>query len=125
MILNLGSLSFNADINSGGGTPAWGTEMGQGEGYKFSFEDSGSFFTGLVYSSVPDINAVTCPLGKGGQQSADYEFVIASHFGKIFVNDIRVPNAEFILLVVKKTGWCSSCGQAYSQVQSSYDIQRR
>ena len=29
MILNLGSLSFNADINGGGGTPAWGTEMGQ------------------------------------------------------------------------------------------------
>lgn len=102
MILNLGSLSFNADINGGGGTPAWGTEMGQGEGYKFSFEDSGSFFTGLVYSSVPDIKEVTCPLGKGGQQAADYEFVIASHFGKIFVNDIHVPNAEFILLVVKK-----------------------
>ena len=38
MILNLGSLAFNANIIGGGGTPAWGTEMGQGDGYRFSFE---------------------------------------------------------------------------------------
>ena len=51
MLINLGSISFNADIISGGGTPAWGTEMGQGEGYKFSFENSDSFFT----ISIPSI----------------------------------------------------------------------
>ena len=50
MILNLGSLSFNADINGGGGTPAWGTEMGQGDGYKFNFEDVGPLMTGLIYN---------------------------------------------------------------------------
>ena len=43
MIINLGSISFNADISSGGGTPAWGTEMGQGEGYKFAFENFEEF----------------------------------------------------------------------------------
>ena len=102
MILNLGSLSFNADIQSGGGTPAWGTELGQGSGYKFTFEDMSDFFTGMVYSSVSNINDVTCPLGKGGNQQSDYDFVIASHFKKIFVNGIHVDNAEFILLVVKK-----------------------
>ena len=102
MILNLGSLSFNADINGGGGTPAWGTEMGQGDGYRFNFEDSGKFITGLLYNSIPNTNEVTCPLGKGGQQAADYEFVIASLFKKIFVNGESVPNAQFILLVVKK-----------------------
>ena len=99
MILNLGSLSFNADINGGGGTPAWGTEMGQGDGYRFNFEDSGKFITGLLYNSIPNTNEVTCPLGKGGQQAADYEFVIASLFNKIFVNGKPVPNAQFILLV--------------------------
>lgn len=102
MILNLGSLSFNADIQSGGGTPAWGTELGQGSGYKFTFEDMSDFFTGMVYSSVSNINDVTCPLGKGGNQQSDYDFVIASHFKKIFVNGIHVDDAEFILLVVKK-----------------------
>lgn len=102
MILNLGSLAFNANIDSGGGTPAWGTELGQGEGYKFAFEDMSDFFTGMVYKSIPDINNVTCPLGKGGNQRADYDFVIASIFDKVFVNGKRVKDARFLLLVVKK-----------------------
>lgn len=102
MILNLGSLAFNANIKSGGGTPAWGTELGQGEGYKFAFEDMSDFFTGMVYNAVPDMEEVTCPLGKGGKQRQDYEFSIASLFNKIFVNGKRVNNASFILLIVKK-----------------------
>ena len=102
MILNLGSLSFNADVAGGGGTPAWGTELGQGEGYKFSFENLSDFFTGMVYKSVPDIDEVTCPLGKGGNQSKDYDFVTASLFDKVYVNSKRVKDANFILLIVKK-----------------------
>lgn len=102
MILNLSSLAFNTAISGGGGTPAWGTELGQGEGYKFYFEDMSDFFTGMVYKSVPDIKNVTCPLGKGGNQQDDYEFVIASLFDKIFVNGRKVPNSQFLLLVVKK-----------------------
>ena len=102
MILNLGSLAFNANIETGGGTPAWGTELGQGEGYKFAFEDMSDFFTGMVYKSIPDIDNVTCPLGKGGNQRADYDFVIASLFNKIYVNGKKVSDARFLLLVVKK-----------------------
>lgn len=102
MILNLGSLAFNANIAGGGGTPAWGTELGQGEGYRFFFEDMSNFFTGMVYSSIPHISDVTCPLGKGGRQQQDYDFVIASLFTKVFVNGKRVQDARFILLVVKK-----------------------
>ena len=102
MILNLGSLAFNANIESGGGTPAWGTELGQGEGYKFVFEDMSDFFTGMVYKSVSDTDKVTCPLGKGGNQRADYDFVIASVFDKVYVNERRVNEGHFLLLVVKK-----------------------
>ena len=101
MILNLGSLSFNADLETGG-TPAWGTEMGQGEGYKFSFENMTDFFNGMVYSSIPDIENVYCPLGKGGRQQSDYEFVIASKFNKVYANDRLVEDSEFLLLIVKK-----------------------
>ena len=102
MILNLGSLAFNADITSGGGTPAWGTELGQGTGYKFSFENMSDFFTGMVYNSVPNINDVFCPLGKGGNQRDYYEFSIASLFKKIFVNGQRVNGEQFLLLIVKR-----------------------
>ena len=102
MILNLGSLAFNADITSGGGTPAWGTELGQGTDYKFSFENMSDFFTGMVYNSVPNINDVFCPLGKGGNQRDYYEFSIASLFKKIFVNGKRVNDEQFLLLIVKR-----------------------
>lgn len=102
MILNLGSLAFNADIATAGGNPAWGTELGQGEGYKFTFEDMSDFFTGMVYKSVADIENVTCPLGKGGNQQADYDFVIASLFDKVYVNGKRIKDARFLLLIVKK-----------------------
>ena len=102
MILNLGSLAFNANIATPGGNPAWGTELGQGEGYKFVFEDMSDFFTGMVYKSVADTENVTCPLGKGGNQRSDYDFVIASLFDKVYVNRKRVTNARFILLIVKK-----------------------
>lgn len=102
MILNLGSLAFNCDIQNGGGTPAWGTELGQGEGYKFSFEDTGDFLSAMLYSSIDDTKNVFCPLGKGGQQTDSYEFVVASIFTKVFINGILVPNGNFLLLIVKK-----------------------
>ncbi len=102
MNLNLGSLSFNLNLDNNGGTPAWGTELGQGEGYKFNFEDMADFMTGMLYNAVEDVSEVTCPLGKGGNQRNDYEFVIASLFNKVFVNGKKVPNASFLLLIVKK-----------------------
>lgn len=102
MILNFSSLCFNADLSGGGGTPAWGTELGQGEGYKFSFENMSEFLMGMLYKSVPDLDEVFCPLGKGGNQRADYDFVVASVFDKVFVNGKRVNDARFLLLIIKK-----------------------
>ena len=103
MILNLGSALFNTETISGGGTPAWGTEMGQGDGYRFNFEDYETMLTSLVYSSIPNPKTrVFCPLGKGGNQASDYEFVIASLYNKVYVNGTYVPDAKFVLLVIKK-----------------------
>lgn len=102
MILNLHSLAFGTETISGGGTPAWGTEMGQGTGYRFSFPNYESFITGLVYNSIPNPqNRVYCPLGKGGNQSSDYEFVVASLFHKVFVNGMPLEG-KFLLLITKK-----------------------
>ncbi len=112
MILNLGSLAFNANIEGGGGTPAWGTELGQGEGYRFQFEDAENFLTSMLYMSIPDKENIYCPLGKGGGRKDDYEFVVGSIYDKIFVNGHRVPNAKFILLIVK-------------QINGDYHIGRR
>lgn len=103
MILNLGSLAFNANIIGGGGTPAWGTEMGQGDGYRFSFEGMNNLILGMAYKAVfPSKEDIFCPLGKGGKAQDDYDYPLAAVFDKIFVNGHQVFNARFLLLVVKK-----------------------
>lgn len=103
MKLNLGSLAFNADIETGGGTPTWGTELGQGDGYKFTVDNKEPLFTAMVYCSVSDqFDKITCPLGKGGSRRGDYEYVLASLFEKVFVNGKHVPEASFLLLIVKQ-----------------------
>ena len=102
MILNLSSLYFNLDIESHGGTPSWGTELGQGKDYKFSFEDKESFMLGMVYNAIPDTENVFCPIGKGGNQADNYDFVISSLFSKIYVNGEMVVGAQFLLLIIKK-----------------------
>lgn len=95
------SLMFNMNLPEGG-QPSWGTELGQGEGYKFNFDDSGEFLTGMLYNSIDNISSVWCPLGKGGNRQTDYEYVVASLFNKVYVNDIKIDNAQFVLLIVKQ-----------------------
>ena len=103
MKLNLGSVYFNVVISAGGANPSWGTEMGQGAGYKFNFENQSRFLEGMMYKSVePSKESIYCPLGKGGNKQDEYEYISAALFDKIFVNGIRVENARFLLLIVKK-----------------------
>lgn len=101
MKLYNGSLMFNLNLPEGG-QPSWGTELGQGDGYRFNFEDHGEFLTGMVYCSIKDIEHVWCPLGKGGNRQSDYEYVIASLFNKVYINDTLIENGRFILLIVKQ-----------------------
>lgn len=102
MKLKLGTIEFNAEVATGGNTPAWGTEMGQGAGYKFSFEDMNDLFPAMVYNAIENCKErVFCPLGKGGNKQDDYKYVIASLFTKVFVNGIHIPNASFVLLIVE------------------------
>ena len=101
MKLNLSSLSFNLTVKSGGATPAWGTELGQDSQYKF-LDGLEEFLTAMLYKSVPDVSDVFCPLGKGGNQAGDYDFIVASIFDKIFVNGEKVEGAKILLLIIRK-----------------------
>lgn len=105
MRLDIGSLMFNMTTDIGG-TPSWGTDLGQGEGYKFNFENFESFLTAMLYCKTNE--KVWCPLGKGGGRQDDYDYVLASQFQKIYANDIEVPDAKFILLIVKQLSSASN-----------------
>ncbi len=54
----------------------------------------------MVYCVV-DTKDVFCPLGKGGQQQDNSHYELASLFNKIYANGIYIPNAKFVLLIVK------------------------
>lgn len=101
MKLNLGSIEFGVSILNGGDTPAWGTELGQGSDYHLTIEGLNDLLTAMVYNAVPNTD-VDCVLGKGGSRRDDYEFVLSSKFEKVFVNEKNVPNAKFVLLIVKQ-----------------------
>ena len=74
MKLNLGSLAFGFFVENGGGTPSWGTELGQSRPeYKFIVDGCEDILIGMLYNSV-NLHNVTLPLGKGGK------VVLASNF---------------------------------------------
>lgn len=105
MNLDLGSFAFGSYLKSGGGTPSWGTALGQSKpDYKFTYPGSEVLLIGMVYCSVP-LDNVTLPLGKGGriyQASELEECQLASLFRKVFINGIRV-NYPFTIVLVKES----------------------
>lgn len=101
MKLDIGSLMFNMKLKSGG-TPSWGTDMGQGDGYKFNTEDRDELITSLTYTCVDDIENVKCEFGKGGSRTNDYRIVLAGLYKNVFVNGEQIENANFLLVVAKQ-----------------------
>ena len=101
MKLDIGSLAFNLLIEDGGGTPSWGTALGQNSNYNYTMPGIEELLTSMVYCTT-NVNNVFCPLGKGGNQQQSYSYEIAGVYEKVYANNALIPNAKFILLIVKK-----------------------
>lgn len=105
MNLDLGSFAFGTYLNSGTGTPSWGTALGQSQpAYKFTYPGAEVILIGMMYCSVP-LNRVSLPLGKGGRvykASEIDECQIASLFRKVYINGTRI-NYPFIMVLVKES----------------------
>lgn len=100
MKLDIGSIAFNMNIADGSGTPSWGTALGQNADYKFSVPGAKELITSMVYSII-DKEQVFCPLGRGGH-SPNYSHELASLYEKVYVNGELIPDAKFVLLIVKQ-----------------------
>lgn len=104
MNLDLGSFAFGSSLDSGGGTPSWGTALGQSQpAYKFTYPGAEAILIGMVYCSVP-MNRVSLPLGKGGAiyiASELEECQLTSLFKKVYINGIRI-DYPFIMVLVKE-----------------------
>lgn len=115
MNIDLSSICFNSSLDAGGGTPSWGTALGQSSpDYKLTYPGSNEILVAMNYKYVPLSNSISCKLGKGGHeykalesQSAGnkYEIVMASLFDKTFIkfNSEKIPvNKPFGLLIIKE-----------------------
>ena len=115
MNIDLGSLFFNASIRTGGGTPSWGTALGQSApDYKLTYPGASDILVAMDYCYCPLSNEVSCKLGKGGKeykalesQGADskYEIIKAALFSDVQIkieNSLIPIDKPFALLVTKE-----------------------
>jgi len=104
MKLNLSSLAFGSIIEKGGGTPSWGTELGQSKpDYKFTIEGCEDILVGMLYNSV-NLHHVSLPLGKGGHVDSASNFEechLASVFRKVYINGILI-GYPFMMVLIKE-----------------------
>lgn len=105
MKIDLGSWAVRLSINADGATPVWGTALGQGKGYLYSFSDQDKYFWAMDKCAV-DINKVSCPMGKGGNQFNNYKIIRAALFENVIIhNDNRIiplNNAKFVLVELEQ-----------------------
>ena len=102
MKIDIGSFAYNFK-NEVGGTPSWGTSVGQSQSHKITREGKESLALGMIYRSI-DISKVTMAFGRGGNRTDENPIVSAALFDKVFVNGKRIDNAKFILLLTKQIG---------------------
>lgn len=104
MFLDLGSFMFNVTTSSGGGTPSWGTSFGTARpDYKITAAEADRLLVSMAYKSIQNpAQRIECPFGKGGNDTAGFEFVLGSVYDKVFVNGAQIQDAKFALIVVKE-----------------------
>lgn len=94
------SLFFNSTIIGGSATCAWSTSIGQSKRNKCRIDDSDAikdFMIGMNYRIQTDQTNLDISLG-----SSSRELLFFSIFEKIFINNLKLDDAKFILLFFKE-----------------------
>ena len=105
MKLDFATLSFGYRIISGGGTPNWATSLGQGKEHKINNDPKiDEILKGITYCSV-NLAKISVKIGKGGRvyhgDELESGVVLGSVFSKVYVNDVLIKDAKFILILAK------------------------
>lgn len=104
MRIDLSSLAFGSIIEKGGGTPSWGTALGQSKPeYKFTVDGHENILVGMLYNSV-NLHHVSLPLGKGGHVDIASNFEechLAALFRKVYINNVRI-GYPFLMVMIKE-----------------------
>lgn len=107
MILDFSSFAFGYELESGSGTPNWGTSLGQGKEYKINTKLSvNDILQGMIYKSVP-LSNISAKLGKGGKECrgnlADSPIILGAVFDKVYINNTLIKDGKFVLLLTRDT----------------------
>lgn len=105
MKLVFASLAFGYSVKKGGNTPNWATSLGQGKEHKININSSNDeLLRGMIYSSVSP-KSISTKIGKGGKfrfgDEKDTPIVIGSVFSNVYVNNVHIENAKFILIIIR------------------------
>lgn len=107
MKLDFATLAFGFSLKVGGGTPNWSTSLGQNKEYKINdIEGIDELLKGLVYKSQSP-EKISTKIGKGGKSHTGNEdnspIVLGSVFTNVMINNIKIENGKFILLITRDT----------------------
>ena len=95
------SMFFNSSIEGKTATPAWGTSIGQSKQRQCRIDDFKpeiiNMLVGMTYKCVSDLSKLNA--SKGSQKR---EILICSLFTDIFINNIKIEDSQFVLLLVRE-----------------------
>ena len=104
MKIDVGTFAQNFK-NEVGGTPSWGTSVGQSEvlSHKITRQGKEDIVLGMIYRAI-DVSKIETDFGKGGNRTDENPIVAAALFDKVFVNGKKIEGGKFILLFIKQIG---------------------
>lgn len=101
MKIDVTSMFFNSKIKGKTATPAWGSSIGQSKTKECRIEndkpDVVDMVIGMTFKSVTNLDKLD--ISKG---SSDREVLICSVFNNVYINNIKIDNAQYVLLLVRE-----------------------
>jgi len=101
MKIDVTSMFFNSKIEGQTATPAWGTSIGQNRSRECRIDDFKQeivdMVIGMTYRSISDLNKLDVSRG-----SSDRDVVICSVFDNVYINNTKLDNVQYTLLLVRE-----------------------
>ena len=101
MKIDITSMFFNSKIEGQTATPAWGTSIGQNKSKGCRIDDFKQeivdMVIGMTYKSISDRENLDVSKG-----SSDRDIITCSVFNDVYINNQRIDNAQYVLLLVRE-----------------------
>ena len=101
MKIDITSMFFNSRIEGQTATPAWGTSIGQNKSRACRIDDFKKevvdMVIGMTYKSVADLSNLDVSKGSGNR-----DIVICSVFENVYINNKKIENTQYVLLLVRE-----------------------